>query len=93
LNVVFAGAAVFVAANAFICLYRAIKGPTIQDRLLTLGIVGSNMLAVLVLLASIFKSSMYLDVAMLFVLLNFIVMIVVSRYLETYGREVDDSDR
>jgi multisubunit Na+/H+ antiporter MnhF subunit len=30
---------------------------------------------------------------MLLVLLSFIVMIVLSRYLETHGREVDDSDR
>jgi multicomponent Na+:H+ antiporter subunit F len=93
LNVFFTATAIFVLVNAFICLYRAIKGPTIQDRLLTLGIVGSSMLAVLVLLASIFKSSLYLDVAMLFVLLNFIVMIVVSRYLETYDKEVNRSDR
>lgn len=88
-----AGAAIFVLANAVICLYRAIKGPTIQDRLLTLAIVGSSMLAILVLLSAILESSIYLDVAMLFVLLSFIIMIVLSRYLETYGREVDDSDR
>ena len=93
MNIFLTGSAIFIAANALVCLYRVIKGPTIQDRLLTLGIVGSNMLAVLVLLASIFRSSLYLDVAMLFVLLNFIVMIVVSRYLEAYGREIDDTDR
>ncbi|MFO7773780.1 MAG: monovalent cation/H+ antiporter complex subunit F [Dehalococcoidia bacterium] len=93
MNIFLTGTAIFVVVNAFICLYRAIKGPTIQDRLLTLAIVGSSMLAVLVLLASIFKSSIYLDVAMLFVLLNFIVMIVVSRYLETYDKEVNRSDR
>lgn len=93
MSVFLAGAAIFVLVNAFICLYRAIKGPTIQDRLLTLGVVGSSMLAILVLLSAIFESSIYLDVAMLFVLLAFIVMIVLARYLETYGREVDDSDR
>lgn len=93
MSVFLAGAAIFVLVNAFICLYRAIKGPTIQDRLLTLGVVGSSMLAILVLLSAIFESSIYLDVAMLFVLLAFIVIIVLARYLETYGREVDDSDR
>jgi len=79
--------------NAFICLYRLIKGPTIQDRLVTLNIVGSSTLAVLVLLTSIFQSSIYLDVAILFVLLSFIVTIVVSRYLETYGRGGNQGDR
>jgi multicomponent Na+:H+ antiporter subunit F len=93
LRVFLAGASIFVLVNAVICLYRAVKGPTIQDRLLTLGIVGSSMVAILVLLSAILESSLYLDVAMLLVLLSFIVMIVVSRYLETHGREVDDSDR
>lgn len=93
MSIFFAGAAVFVAVNAFICLYRMVKGPTVQDRLLTLGVLGSSMLAILVLLASVYSSYMYLDVAILFVLVSFIVMIFVSRYLETYGREVDDSDR
>jgi len=92
LSVLFASAAVFVAVNAFMCLYRMVKGPTVQDRLLTLGVLGSSMLAILVLLAAVYSSSMYLDVAILFVLVSFIVMIFVSRYLETYGREVDDSD-
>ena len=92
MSVLFASAAVFVAVNAFMCLYRMVKGPTVQDRLLTLGVLGSSMLAILVLLAAVYNSSMYLDVAILFVLVSFIVMIFVSRYLETYGREVDDSD-
>jgi len=92
LSVLFASAAVFVAVNAFMCLYRMVKGPTVQDRLLTLGVLGSSMLAILVLLAAVYSSSMYLDVAILFVLVSFIVMIFVSRYLETYGREIDDSD-
>lgn len=92
MSVLFASAAVFVAVNAFMCLYRMVKGPTVQDRLLTLGVLGSSMLAILVLLAAVYNSSMYLDVAILFVLVSFIVMIFVSRYLETYGREIDDSD-
>jgi len=84
---------VFIAVNVLVCLYRMVKGPTMQDRLLTLSIVGSNMLAVLVLLALVFGSTMYLDVALLLVLVSFIIMILASRYLETYGKEVDDSDR
>ena len=79
--------------NVLVCLYRLIKGPTIQDRLVTLNIIGSSALAVLVLLTSIFRSPIYLDVAILFVLLSFIVTIVVSRYLETSGRRSGHSDR
>jgi multicomponent Na+:H+ antiporter subunit F len=68
-------------------------GPTIQDRVLAINIIGSKMLIILVLIAFIFKNSIYLDVAILLVLLNFVTILVISRYLETYGGEVNQIER
>ena len=93
MNIFLTGTAIIVIINAFVCLYRVIKGPTIQDRVLTINIVGSKTLIILVLMAFIFKRSIYLDVAILLVLLNFIVIVIVSRYLEAYGREANQIDR
>ena len=93
MNIFLTGAAIIVTINALVCLYRVIKGPTIQDRVLAINIVGSKTLIILVLVAFIFKSSIYLDVAILLVLLNFIVIVIVSRYLEAYGREANQIDR
>jgi len=87
------GAAIIIAINIFLCLYRAIKGPTMQDRVLAINIVATKTLTVLVLAAFIFKSTLYLDVAMVYALLNFIITVTVSRYLETEGREVRQIDR
>lgn len=86
------GVVIIVITNILVCLYRATKGPTIQDRVLAINIIGSKVLIVLVLMAVIFKNSIYLDVAILLVLLNFIVTIVISRYLEVYGRETNQID-
>lgn len=93
MNSFLTGTAIIVIINAFLCFCRVIKGPTIQDRVLVINIVGSKTLIILVLMAFIFKSSIYLDVAILFVLLNFIVTVTVSRYLEAHGREVNQIDR
>ena len=93
MNIFLTGTAIIVILNALVCLYRVIKGPTIQDRVLAINIVGSKTLIILVLVAFIFKSSIYLDVAILLVLLNFIVIVIVSRYLEAYGREANQIDR
>ena len=93
MNIFLTGTAIIVILNALVCLYRVIKGPTIQDRVLAINIVGSKTLIILVLVAFIFKSSIYLDVAILLVLLNFIIIVIVSRYLETCGREVDQIGR
>ncbi len=70
-------------ANAFICLYRAARGPTVPDRILAINIVGTKTLVVLVLVAYIFNQPMYLDIALVYGLLNFIVTLAAARYMET----------
>ena len=87
-----AGAAIIIAINAFLCLYRAIKGPTIQDRVLGINIVATKTLAVLVLVAFLFKSSLYLDVAIVYALLNLVITVTISRYLEVEGWKVKKID-
>jgi len=77
--------AVIISINAFLCLYRAAVGPTIQDRLLGVNIVGTKTLVVVVLVTYIFAESFFLDVAIVYALLLFVVTIATSRYLETEG--------
>ena len=93
MNILLIGTAIMIIINAMICLFRVIKGPTIQDRVLAINIVGSKMLIILVLLAFILRSSVYLDVAVLLILLNFVVIVTISRYLETKSGEVNQIDR
>ncbi|MDI6799725.1 MAG: cation:proton antiporter [Actinomycetota bacterium] len=69
----------------FVCLFRAIAGPTLADRLVAVNLIGTKTVAVLSLIAFIFDQSMYIDTAIVYALLNFIVTIAVARYLETGG--------
>jgi len=74
---------ILLIVNAFLCLYRAARGPTVPDRILAINIVGTKTLVVLVLIAYIFDQPMYLDIALVYGLLNFIVTVVAARYMET----------
>lgn len=85
----FWGVAVFLLVNAFLCLYRAYAGPTVVDRVLAVNIVGTKTLLVLVLLAFVFHRSLFLDVAFVYGLLNVVVTLAASRYIET-GRLRED---
>ncbi len=60
-----------------------IRGPTVVDRLLAVNIVGTKTLVVLVVLALVFGRAILLDVALVYGLLNFVVTVAASRYLET----------
>ncbi|MDO8885881.1 monovalent cation/H+ antiporter complex subunit F [Candidatus Oleimmundimicrobium sp.] len=81
----FLAVGLILIANAFVCLFRAIVGPTLPDRIVAINIVGTKTLVILVLIAHIFGQHMYIDTAFVYALLNFIVTVAVARYLETGG--------
>jgi multicomponent Na+:H+ antiporter subunit F len=85
----FWGIAIFLLVNAFMCLYRAYRGPTVVDRILAVNIIVTKTLVVLVLLALVFGRAMLLDVALVYGLLNFVLTVAAGRFLETRRLEAD----
>jgi multicomponent Na+:H+ antiporter subunit F len=67
---------------AFACLWRADRGPTLQDRILAANVVGTKVLLVLVLLAGIAGHAYLIDVAIVYGLLNFVVTLAATRFVE-----------
>jgi multicomponent Na+:H+ antiporter subunit F len=83
------GVGIFLLVNAVLCLWRAYAGPTVVDRVLAINIVGTKTLVVLVLLAFVFDRSLFVDVALVYALLNLVITLAASRFLET-GRLSED---
>lgn len=79
----YVGTTLFLVINALLCLYRAFMGPTVLDRILAINIIGTKTIVVLVLIAYIFHQAMYVDVALVYGVLNFIASIAAARYIET----------
>lgn len=75
--------AIVLLANAFLCLLRGYLGPTVADRILAVNVVGTKTLVVLCLLSFTFERSLFVDVALVYGLLNFIVAIAAGRLMET----------
>lgn len=78
----FWGVGIFLLVNAFVCLWRAYVGPTVVDRLLAVNIVGTKTLVVLAVLSIVFGQGMLLDVALVYGLLNFVITITATRFIE-----------
>jgi multicomponent Na+:H+ antiporter subunit F len=68
---------------AFGCLWRANAGPTLQDRILAVNVVGTKTLVVLAVLATIAGHGFLLDVAIAYGLLNFVISLAAGRFVET----------
>jgi Multisubunit Na+/H+ antiporter, MnhF subunit len=74
-----AGAAL-VAAAAVVVLYRAVKGPTVQDRIIAINIVGTSTVVVIALVAAALDRPGFLDIALVYALLNFVLSIAAAKF-------------
>ncbi|HDH05666.1 MAG TPA: cation:proton antiporter [Nitrospirae bacterium] len=79
-----AAAAVIVLA-AILVLYRAIKGPRIYDRVLAVNVIGTKTVVLLALTGFIYERPQFLDIALVYALMNFIATIAFLKYRETGG--------
>jgi multicomponent Na+:H+ antiporter subunit F len=72
-----------VAAMIAVGLYRVYAGPTVFDRLVAVALVSVNGVVVLVLLGFAFeRPALFLDIALGFALLAFLLPIALGRYFE-----------
>ena len=69
----------------FLALLRAILGPTIFDRILAINMFGTKTVLLVAILSIIAGESSFLDIALVYALINFIGIIAVLRFFE-YGK-------
>lgn len=77
-----AGALVVLAV---VVLYRAVKGPTMQDRVVAVNVLGTNTVVILAVLAVGLDSESFLDIALVYALLNFLMAIAISKFTVKRG--------
>ncbi len=77
-------AAVFMLL-ATAMLYRVIKGPSTQDRVLAVNVLGTNTVVVLALLGAGLDVPSLLDIALVYALLNFLMSVAISKFTVEQG--------
>lgn len=77
---VFLVAATLFLVLALLMFYRAVVGPTTQDRVLAVNVLGTNTVVVLALVAAGLGEPSLLDVALVYALLNFLLSIAISKF-------------
>ena len=78
-------AAAVVVVLAAIVLYRVVAGPTTYDRVVAVNVIGTSIVMVLALISAGLDRPEYLDIAIVYALLNFVLSLVVGRF--TYDPE------
>ncbi len=75
-------AAVLLLILTFLCLMRAILGPTAADRVVAINVIGTKTMVLIALVSFISGQEYFLDVALIYALIAFVMTLGVARYLE-----------
>ncbi|MEK6656194.1 MAG: cation:proton antiporter [Nitrospirota bacterium] len=78
-------AATVIVMAATLVLYRAIKGPRVYDRALAVNVIGTKTVVLLALIGYIYERPHFMDIALVYALINFIATIAFLKYSETGG--------
>ncbi|MFQ3319691.1 MAG: multicomponent Na+:H+ antiporter subunit F [Natronomonas sp.] len=79
------GAAIALVVLAIVVLYRAIRGPTMLDRVLAVNVLGTNTVVILALLSAALDVPSFLDIALVYALLNFLMAVAISKFTVERG--------
>lgn len=88
MNAFYLGALTAILTLFPIFLYRAVKGPSVFDRLIGLNGIASKSILLLVLIGAMTgQISMFIDLSFGYGLLNLVGALAIGKYLETRGAE------
>ena len=77
--------------SAIATFVRLMKGPSVPDRIVAANSVGLMLFALIVILAVWFETESFLDIALVYSVLQFIDILILSKYLNRQGAYRDRS--
>lgn len=78
----FDAAAIAIVMAVVLVLYRAVKGPRVYDRVLAVNVIGTKAVVLIALIGFIYERPHFLDIALVYALINFIATIAFLKYRE-----------
>lgn len=80
---------IFIAVLVAVNFVRVVLGPSLFDRLLGVGAIGTNAVLLLAVIGFVFdRPDGYLDLAITYAILNFVGVVAIAKFLDA-KREVD----
>ncbi len=83
----FAAAMIGVLATMLLALIRALKGPTVYDRVLAVNMFGTKTVLLLSVIGFLTGRPDFLDLGLVYAMINFIGTIAILKYVSTAGEE------
>lgn len=82
-----------LAAMLFVCLLRAIKGPRIADRIVSVNMMGTMVMVMIAVLSLLLKEGYLVDICLIYAMMSFLAVIVISKiYMGIYEEKRCDQE-
>ncbi len=78
---IFRASVIVLILTIFLCLYRVLAGPGVENRLIAVNTVGTKTIIILVLIGFIYERPLFLDIAIVYAMINFIATLAIAKYL------------
>ena len=77
----FLGVSLALAFLVLLSLYRGVHGPTVLDRIISVGVIGTKTTIILGLIGLLYgRLDMFVDIALAYALLNFIATLAAAKF-------------
>lgn len=89
----FTSAVIAIVVTMFLALLRAMSGPSLYDRILAVNMFGTKTVLFIAVVGFLMGRPMFLDIALVYALINFISVIAILRFFEYDKRGEVNRDR
>jgi len=76
-----------------LCLLRAILGPRVADRVVAVNMMGTMVMVIIAILAYILKETYLVDICILYAMISFLAVIVLTKIYTGVYREKKDAEQ
>ena len=87
------GALAFFGLVMLACLVRAVRGPTLADRVVAINMMGTAVVMIICLLAFLMEEDYLADIAVIYTMLSFLAVIVLTRIYLGVWKEKHAQDK
>lgn len=85
---------IILTVLTFFCLVRAIKGPKLADRIVAANMIGTMTIAIIALMAVYLDESGILDICLIYAIMSFVAVIVLTKiYIGIYNENKDGKQK
>lgn len=85
---------IFLAVMVVLCLIRAIIGPKVADRIVSVNMMGTMIMVIIAILAVMLEEGYLVDICIIYAMISFLAVIVLTKvYMGVYQEKKQREER